>query len=100
MTTDRSALRGRAAFWIVAVGVVACLPGCRLSDTDRPVNLIVISVDTLRADHMSLYEYPRETTPRLDAFAETAVTFDRARAPWPKTVPSMVSICSRADPRT
>ena len=64
MTTDRLALRGRAAFWIVAVVVAACLPGCWLSDTDRPVNLIVISVDTLRADHMSLYGYPRETTPR------------------------------------
>ena len=98
MATDRLALRGRAAFWLVAVGVAACLPGCRLSDTDRPVNLIVISVDTLRADHMSLYGYPRETTPRLDAFAETAVTFDRARAPWPKTVPSMVSMFTSRPP--
>ena len=55
------------------------------------VNLIVISVDTLRADHMSLHGYPRNTTPRIAAFAETAVTFESARAPWPKTVPSMVS---------
>ena len=62
------------------------------------MNLIVISVDTLRADHMSLYGYPRRTTPYIDAFAESAVIFDRARAPWPKTVPSMLSMFTSRPP--
>ena len=47
---------------------------------------------------MSLYGYPRPTTPRIDAFAEAAVTFDHARAPWPKTVPSMVSMFTSRPP--
>ena len=72
--------------------------GCGPPTPEPPVNLIVISVDTLRADHMSLYGYPRPTTPRIDAFARTGVTFDRARVPWPKTVPSMVSMFTSRPP--
>jgi arylsulfatase A-like enzyme len=67
---------------------------------DRPQNLIVISIDTLRADHMSLHGYPRPTTPRIDAFAGRAATFDRAIAPWPKTVPSMVAIFNSRYPHS
>ncbi len=98
MVTDWSALPMRIVFWIVTVGFATSLTACGGSRSDRPSNLIVISVDTLRADHMSLYDYPRRTTPRIDAFAETAVTFDRARAPWPKTVPSMVSMFTSRPP--
>ena len=84
---------------LLAVAVLACAgAGCGLSVPERPTNLIVISIDTLRADHMSLHGYHRPTTPRIDAFAEAAVTFDHARAPWPKTVPSMVSMFTGRPP--
>jgi len=66
----------------------------------HPQNLIVISIDTLRADHMSLHGYARPTTPRIDAFAERAATFDRAIAPWPKTVPSMVAMFNSRYPHS
>ena len=79
---------GLLGLLLVLLGVV----GCGSSAPIPPKNVIVISVDTLRADHMSLYGYPRTTTPNLDRFAKTGVTFDRARAQWPKTVPSMVSM--------
>ena len=72
--------------------------GCAASEAKRPTNVIVISVDTLRADHMSLHGYPRRTTPRIDAFAQRGVTFDHARAPWPKTVPSMLSMFTSRPP--
>ena len=78
--------------------VVLLSAGCASPISDPPLNLIVVSVDTLRADHMSLHGYARRTTPRIDAFAERAVTFDRARAPWPKTVPSMVSMFTSRPP--
>ena len=81
-----------AAVWIVLLGVGTLLAGCTSPRSDPPTNLIVISVDTLRADHMSFYGYGRDTTPRLTSFDDMAVTFERARAPWPKTVPSMVSM--------
>lgn len=57
-----------------------------------PQNLILITVDTLRADHLSTYGYQRNTSPELTARAEKAVVFEHAFAQWPKTVPSMVSM--------
>lgn len=65
-----------------------------------PQNLILITVDTLRADHLGLYGYPRETSPVLDARARNAMVFDHALAQWPKTVPSMVSMFSSTYPHT
>ena len=43
-----------AAVWIVLLGLGTLLAGCTAPRSDPPTNLIVISVDTLRADHMSL----------------------------------------------
>jgi arylsulfatase A-like enzyme len=51
-------------------------------------NLIWIVLDTLRADHMSLYGYHRKTTPVLDAWAKRGLTFDTARSAAPWTLPS------------
>ena len=48
--------------------------------TDASPNVIVIVLDTLRADHMSTYGYEYETTPQLDAFATTATLFEPAIA--------------------
>jgi len=43
-----------------------------------PINVVLVHIDSLRADHCSSYGYPRETTPRMDAFAaEGAVRFER-----------------------
>lgn len=44
----------------------------------RARNLVVYLVDTLRADHTSVYGYARPTTPHLERFARQAITFDRA----------------------
>lgn len=59
-----------------------------------PQNLILISVDTLRADHLSAYGYRRDTSPEIARRAAGAVVFEHAFAQWPKTVPSMVSMFS------
>ncbi len=58
----------------------------------RP-NVLFVMVDTLRADRLSLYGYPRATTPRLDRWARRrAAVFEQAVAPAPWTLPSHVSI--------
>jgi arylsulfatase A-like enzyme len=58
---------------------------------ERP-NIVLICIDTLRADHLSLYGYARPTTPRLDRFARDARIFTRAYATTPFTTPSVVSM--------
>ncbi|MDP3900800.1 MAG: sulfatase [bacterium] len=55
-------------------------------------NVIIISVDTMRADHLGLYGYSRDTSPNLDAFASEALVFDQAIAQAPFTLPSVASI--------
>lgn len=55
-------------------------------------NVLVIVVDTLRADHVSLYGYPRPTTPNLDRIASQGVVFENAIATAPWTLPSHASM--------
>ena len=64
--------------------------GCG-SDGEQPstpnagINVILLSVDALRPDHMSTYGYRRQTTPAVDQLAARGVVFDQAFTYWPKT---------------
>jgi arylsulfatase A-like enzyme len=59
----------------------------------RP-DILIITIDTLRADHLGVYGYPRDTSPRIDAWAKRdAVVFAQARSGGPSTrfsIPSMM----------
>jgi arylsulfatase A-like enzyme len=55
-------------------------------------DVLLIVVDTLRADHLGCYGYPRPTSPRLDALAAAGVRFANARAPSSWTGASVASI--------
>ncbi|MBL8859405.1 MAG: sulfatase [Planctomycetes bacterium] len=55
-------------------------------------NVLLISIDTLRADHMSCYGYERETTPNIDALVKRGVLFERAFSPAPWTLPAYGSL--------
>ncbi len=59
-----------------------------------PPNVIFISVDTLRADHLSCYGWKRNTTPHLDAFAEKTAVFKNAYTPRSETAPALASALS------
>ncbi len=65
-----------------------------------PKRVILISIDTLRADRLSLYGYPRRTSPVLDAFAEEAVVFEDVSSPSPWTLPAHASLFSGLYPNT
>ena len=58
------------------------------------MNVIVIAIDTLRADHLGCYGYSRKTSPNMDAFAESAALFEHAFAPAIPTHPAFVTINS------
>jgi|GEM_PF-1951410 len=57
-------------------------------------NIILISFDTVRADHLGIYGYERDTSPNIDRFAEHAVVFDQAIAQSSWTLPAHGSIMS------
>jgi arylsulfatase A-like enzyme len=71
---------------LCAVVVSACTP-----PTSRP-NVILVSIDTLRADHLGVYGYPRATSPVIDRFAADATVFERAYSQSPKTAPSHMTL--------
>lgn len=77
---------------LVVVLVVAGSVFYWFSRPRDPRNLILITIDTLRADHLNTYGYKRDTSPEIAARSAKAVVFEHAFAQWPKTVPSMESM--------
>lgn len=55
-------------------------------------NVILIGIDTLRADHLGSYGYKRDTSPNIDKFAQTGVLFVNAFSQSNKTTPSFMSM--------
>lgn len=61
-------------------------------------NILLIGIDTLRADHMSAYGYDRPTTPNIEEFAATALSFDHALSPSGWTRASVASFFTGLHP--
>lgn len=59
---------------------------------DGPPDLLLISVDTLRRDHLGCYGHPRATSPNLDALAARGVVFENASSTASWTLPAHVSM--------
>ena len=56
------------------------------------LNILLITIDTLRADHMGIYGYERDTTPNIDALARTGAVFENGWAHAPSTRYSVPAI--------
>jgi arylsulfatase A-like enzyme len=86
--------------WVLAAATfAACGPGTEEpSVTDFP-NLILVSVDTLRPDHLGCYGYDKPTSPNLDEFREDAVLFSQVIAPASSTLPSHASMLTSLLPQ-
>jgi len=86
---------------LAAVGALAVASAvtARAADPSRP-NLVLVTVDTLRADHLGAYGYVRDTSPEIDGLARDGVRFDRAVVQWPKTTPSLASLHTGVYPST
>lgn len=84
----------------IAAGCLIAAPlahGCRRAEQPgpaRPPNLVLMTIDTQRADHLGAYGYPRKTSPAFDRLAAAGTLFDQAIVQWPKTNPSMASMLS------
>ncbi len=88
----RSGGAGRTA---VLAGLAAL--GC--AGAPQQPDLVLISLDTLRADHLGVYGYTRDTSPQLDAWAAGGAVFERAFAPSGWTLPSHATMFTGLPPR-
>ncbi len=79
--------RARVRFFLLAL--VGLVWGCA---RDQRPDVLLVVLDTVRADHVSAHGYPRRTTPALEALAAEGVRYDLAIAPGTWTVPSHASL--------
>ena len=105
---DRLLIRLPARGLLLPCAVVAAVIVSHAASGQRPIitgapapgaatahgrsNVILITLDTVRADHLSLYGYPRDTTPHLQQFARDATVYTRAIAASDMTLASHASI--------
>ena len=66
------------------------LSGCSKPPSKRP-HIFLVVVDTLRPDHLGCYNYPRQTSPNVDAFAAENLLFQKCFSHAPVTAPSCSS---------
>lgn len=86
--------RAAARFGLCAIALLTEVSACTRTPPERqdagPIVLVV--VDTLRADHVSCYGYARPTTPSICRLASEGVTFERAYTPRTATTPAIASV--------
>jgi len=90
--------RVAAALGLLLVSAAASFPSCRHTAPPERPNILLIVVDTLRADHLGSYGYAPPTSPRLDELARRGTRFAAARAASSWTLPSVASMLTGVYP--
>jgi len=83
---------------IILLLILVVLSGFNGEAKPNPKNIIIISVDTLRADHLGCYGYPLNTSPAIDAFSRDGVRFSRCYSLTPLTGPSFTTMLTSLPP--
>ena len=78
--------------------VPARLEAPRPQSPRTPLHLVLVSIDTLRADRLGVYGHDRATSPRIDRLAAEGVFFESAYSHAPKTAPSHMSLMTGVHP--
>jgi len=73
---------------VCALLALAAFPAAAQTPEKPALNLVLITIDTLRADHVACYGYEQIKTPNIDSLAGDGVRFERAFTPVPVTLPS------------
>lgn len=95
-------LRRRSTWFIAVAGALVAVLACRLylvhRFRSRTPSILLISVDTLRRDHVSAYGYARPTTPHLDRLAAEGALFTDAVSASNWTLPAHMSVLTGLSP--
>lgn len=75
----------------MAAGLLLFSPAAHAAEVRHP-DIVLITVDTLRADHLGAYGHRGRISPRIDAFAKDALVFLDASTPFPLTTPAHLSL--------
>jgi arylsulfatase len=87
------------SYWLWPLFLVLLFNQCgKTPPTAEKPNIVLIAVDTLRADHLGCYGYPLATSPRIDALAKNSLFFEHAFCPIPKTSSSFASMMTGLHP--
>ena len=86
------------ALWILLLPFAACSAEHPAGDGPGG-DILLITIDTLRADHLGSYGYERGTTPGIDRWFQDGAVFERAYATEASTAPSVISILSGLIPQ-
>ena len=95
--TDTPAVRA-LVLTATLITLAACSRDAREAGDARPSSILLVTIGTLRADHVHAYGYPRETTPNLDRLAADGVLFETAYAPSSATGPSHATLFTSRQP--
>lgn len=82
---------------VVTVGLALLVPGCGTGDR-APDRVVLVTVDTLRADHLGCYGYPRDTAPFVCELAAAGRMFTNALASGSHTAPTHASLLTSLQP--
>ena len=93
-------MNGQQRKTIATTLFIAAVFACAEPSGPPAQGVVLIVVDTLRADHLGSYDYARDTSPTLDRFAQQGVLFRDVTVQWPKTWASMASLMTGRFPRT
>lgn len=92
----RRQLKPTTCVIFVVLGALVLLPSCNTNDTTQSSapkkNVLLIGLDTVRADRFGCYGNPDGITPEIDKWTQGAVKFERAFAHAPWTLPSFASL--------
>ena len=92
-----------AWFGVCALASLANLTGCSAGDEPKapsgPFNLLLLTLDTPRADRLGCYGYTQAETPNLDRLASEGTRFEEAISPVPSTLPSHATILTGLFPQ-
>ena len=87
----------------IAVALAAALTGAACGNPGPPPpgersSLVLVTVSSLRADHLGIYGYPRNISPNLDLFGAAGAVFLEALTPWPETGRGAAALLTGVDP--